>query len=368
MPDTMITVLTSGNSLGAYVPGVRLSQILEQQGVACSVEVLETLFPDEVRMNMIKTKALFHQSFQAALMGHRLAKDIGPVFDPVRESELLQRWVKEHRTRFVAITGFWIPVLEKYSCLISDPIDVQFVRLDAVDTPSYLAYQDRYGKYSHQWLFQKEDEQYKLHMRLNMLDSPIIAWHERDNRIMVHGGGWGIGTYQQTIQPLQAHYKLDLVAYTPHEQSHARSQDTLYWLEAEWHPWTNPLRSERTTFPPMSHNRQSTLEQDSSLTIPTISQAAASSIAIVSKPGGGTLIDSLSGATPLIYLEPFGEHERHNAACWRALGFALSYEEWRQSGFDPSILEELHLNLLEHINLIPNYGEDYACNLKAMQR
>jgi hypothetical protein len=67
--------------------------------------------------------------------------------------------------------------------------------------------------------------------------------------------------------------------------------------------------------------------------------------AIVSKPGGGTLIDSLAAATPLILLEPYGEAEAQSGALWEALGFGIRYERWRDSGFDAGVLARLHHNL-----------------------
>ncbi|MFF8914745.1 hypothetical protein ACF08M_15855 [Streptomyces sp. NPDC015032] len=41
---------------------------------------------------------------------------------------------------------------------------------------------------------------------------------------------------------------------------------------------------------------------------------------MVSKPGGGTLLDLLRSATPFALLEPSGEHEVHNAQLWCDLG------------------------------------------------
>jgi hypothetical protein len=87
---------------------------------------------------------------------------------------------------------------------------------------------------------------------------------------------------------------------------------------------------------------------------------ARSALAIVSKPGGGTLLDSLHSATPLVLLEPFGAHEACNAGLWERLGFGISLDRWREGDFAPAILEELHDTLLRAAPGIPDYARMLA--------
>jgi UDP-N-acetylglucosamine:LPS N-acetylglucosamine transferase len=69
-------------------------------------------------------------------------------------------------------------------------------------------------------------------------------------------------------------------------------------------------------------------------------------MAVVSKPGGGTLLDSLAAATPVVLLPPWGEPEAKNGALWEELGFGIDVERWRKTGFDHHVLEDLHHRLL----------------------
>ena len=85
--------------------------------------------------------------------------------------------------------------------------------------------------------------------------------------------------------------------------------------------------------------------------------------AIISKPGGGTLIDSLAAATPIILLEPFGNHEKINADLWEKLGFGIRYETWKKSNFNIDILETMHKNLVEQRKNSANYIDKYANKL-----
>jgi hypothetical protein len=69
-------------------------------------------------------------------------------------------------------------------------------------------------------------------------------------------------------------------------------------------------------------------------------------MAVVSKPGGGTLLDSLAAATPIVLLAPWGEPEAKNGALWEELGFGIDYHRWRRTGFDQGVLMKLHDRLL----------------------
>ncbi len=76
----------------------------------------------------------------------------------------------------------------------------------------------------------------------------------------------------------------------------------------------------------------------------------------MSKPGGGTLLDSLWSATPAVLLEPFGAHEQRNADLWIQLGYGISFEDWQNQGFAPEVLQELHEALLKAD--VPDYSRE----------
>jgi hypothetical protein len=60
------------------------------------------------------------------------------------------------------------------------------------------------------------------------------------------------------------------------------------------------------------------------------------------------MTDSFASATPLIMLEPFGEHEKDNADLWEELGFGIRYERWiSEYGGGADILEKMHTAMLE---------------------
>ena len=382
-----ITILTSGNSLGAYVPGIRLVEQLRRRGIPAEAEVLERLFPEETRRNMIRTKQLFHNSFEAAKMGTRMARDIGLTLDEGAVANLLQRWRDEGRSAFLAVTGFWIPVLQRYEKMMHpEPIRAEFLRLDTVDTPSYRPYEDVYPRYRHHWLYRLGREgTSELYAKLTMSDADFVPYPERERRIVVHGGGWGIGTYRSKIANIQRYYSLAIVAYHSEEVLDALPCDRIYMTDPNWHPWleeslsydrtmqaaqatqtaqstlTNLSNQIDTAYPPMAEwKRNEPLTYERGTNGPLLYEVIRNSLAIVSKPGGGTLIDSLSSATPLIFLEPFGEHERANAELWEELGFGISYDRWLEADCSWEMLYELHCNLKSQTLSLSDFGGMYS--------
>ena len=81
-------------------------------------------------------------------------------------------------------------------------------------------------------------------------------------------------------------------------------------------------------------------------------------MAVVSKPGGMALAESLMTATPLVFLAPYGQHERINAVTWIDEGFGIWFDEWKARRFAEDALKALHVNLLAARDSISRYDCD----------
>lgn len=46
-------------------------------------------------------------------------------------------------------------------------------------------------------------------------------------------------------------------------------------------------------------------------------------------------------------LEPFGANEKRDAELWERLGSGISFDKWRESGFDVPMVENPHIALAE---------------------
>ena len=207
------------------------------------------------------------------------------------------------------------------------------------------------------WLW--HEPSLRLVHEIRVTEAPFIAFNDRPLRLVVHGGGWGIGTYQQICPELRAaQWHLDIVVHGADEAADATADDCRFMLDPAWSPW---LRDDdgMLSFPPMIPLSGTTVSDLGSnrARYHDLFDVIARARAIVSKPGGCTLIDSLASGTPVILLEAYGYAERSNAEVWIALGYGITFEAWRESGFSIDVLQRLHENLRNRARNTINYPQ-----------
>ena len=162
-----------------------------------------------------------------------------------------------------------------------------------------------------------EDIRYSIDVHT---DSPL-PYDARERRLVVHGGGWGIGTYQQHIPNLEsAGYGLDIVCYAKSEAGTSSAKRRYFMDDPSWRTWHRD-RAGAHTFPPFAEVFSHEAIQYASQTCCTgLHRIIRGAMGIVSKPGAGTLIDSFGSATPIILLEPFGPVKSVMHGCGSPLG------------------------------------------------
>jgi len=239
----------------------------------------------------------------------------------------------------VVFSGFWLPILAGYDCAI----DVCHV--DSVSSPSFTKTVTDLDV-RHVWL--ADADAGTIPCSIPVSHDPPVAWADREPRVFLHGGGWGMGTYRDRISELLSHgFQLDVIAY---EGRDVTAEGVRYFMvDPDWHPW---LDNGYPPFGEVGSSFERSVGHHGSFDV------TRRVLATVSKPGGGTLLDSLWSATPAVLLEPFGAHEQRNADLWCALGFGIPFDTWRAAGFDPELLRPLHEALLKAD--VPDYAEELA--------
>jgi len=139
-----------------------------------------------------------------------------------------------------------------------------------------------------------------------------------------------------------------------------------YLLDPQWDPWHTdaaghhqfprfgPLPGQAADIEqPAQKTLQQTLQQtrDYHTSFDLVRRCRA----MLSKPGGGTLLDALAAATPLVFLDSFGQHEADNAKLWQQLGFALPFAKWQATDFDQEPLERCHNKLQQAAQETPDF-------------
>ena len=364
MSQETITILCSGASLGAYIPGLVASHQLNRRGFKTEVVVLETILFDAKRDNVPKTKFAFHRNFSLALMGQKLAKDISPSIDPKLADQLLTRWLDAKQKHFMMFSGFWLPIIHQYlqTCCDRDinnqDITIDLCHMDASISTSWKLYDTSHASFRHSWLFNLDDGRVQYHFPIS--DHAPIPYNQRNGRFLIHGGGWGVGTYKSTIPALEAQgFKLDIIAYEQRDLTQTTSENRYFMIDPEWKPWEK-YGQEQHQFPPFAEVKDHHhINFQNSNPYPDVYPLIQHSQAIISKPGGGTLVDSLAAATPLILLDPYGDYERANGQLWQDLGFAITYEQWVDANYSLNMLAKLHTNLCQARTQLPNYIDSY---------
>jgi len=359
LEENLVTILCSGVALGVYIPALLLNYQLKTNGLKTDVIVLESLYSDEKKRKILENKKAFHNNFSVAKIGHKIAGDITQNIDHNLLKELFDNWKSGNREKFIIFSGFWIPIIDAYRNIIAPKvIQVDLVHMDAELSASWRSYKSDASQYNHIWLYSWENK--KILHEIRVTDLQQIPYEERENRLVIHGGGWGMGTYQDYIKELeQAGIGLDIVTYNWEETKKDINNGKFYMVDPSWCSWIKNKEG-HYEFPPFGEVKGNQLSIMSNKEYHGIFDTIRKSKAIVSKPGGATLLDSLASATPIIMLEPLAKYEQANADLWEYLGFGIPYEKWAQSNFSFNLLHKLHSNLIAAKSKLIDYGGKYA--------
>jgi hypothetical protein len=341
-----ITILCSGMTLGVYTPAITVDRQLQAKGFKTSVEVFENLFSEEKRKGIKELKLACHRSFSIAKMAQKMAKDNNSRnFDATIVDELITNWSRESRSVFIVFSGYWMPILEKYRVLNLAKTEVYIFHMDATLSSSWKSYDTTGPKYKHIWLFEWLGSKIPCYLKIG--NEMPVNFEDRKNRILIHGGGWGIGTYKSHINKLSTlGLKLDVIAYELADVNEDDEND-YYMLDADWSPWEKNTDGKHI-FPPLKKVKGSAISSttDNKSEYSEVYNVLRNNKAIISKPGGGTLVDSFSSGTPLIMLEPYGEYEEKNASLWFDLGMGIYYQDWVNSNYSFALLEQMHVRIV----------------------
>ena len=356
----IVTLLCSGVTLGVYNPALLIRNQLRKRNVLTDVVVLENLFSPDKKEKIKENQRAFHDNFSVALMGQKLTRNISASLERNLVSNLLSCWEKSKRRHFIVFSGFWMPILEEYRFATPlKAINVDLCYMDSDISVSWRSYQGDTGYCNDIWFFSLQNK--TLIYEIPVTNKAPIPFVKRANRFVIHGGGWGIGTYQNKIPELEKRgFALDIAAYKLTEAVSNKKENRYFMIDPFWTPWIKGKNDEHE-FPHFGEVKDGELRMfKNKNTYHLLFDYIKKSRGIISKPGGMMLVDSLASATPLIYLEPFGEHEQKNAELWEHMGFGISYNSWKALDYSMEILEGFHRNLLKARGSYIDYGASYS--------
>lgn len=356
-----ISILCSGVALGVYVPGLLLGESIAKNGEAYDAFVLESLFSEEKLEMVLRNKKAFHASFRVALTGQKIPNNIGSSIDESKKASLFRRWKEEGRKKFIVFTGFWLKLLEEYLVLAGiarEDAQITIFHMDAELSVSWKTVKDKLAGYPNVWIFSGEEN--KVKGRIAIGDDCVVPFHDRSRRYVIHGGGWGMGTYRDRMSAIyDQKLPIDLILYDRGEFLENEPQIHQYLLDPFWSPWETDSQG-RLQFPRFGRVLGRGQVEYFSQSNHGIFHLIKNSIAIISKPGGGTLLDSFAAATPVIFLESFGKYEDENSRLWQELGYGITLEHFIKQGCRMQLLTEMHDRIMQDRGNVIEYGRVYA--------
>lgn len=346
MTDNNITILGSGIALGVYIPALRLRDLLKSKGYAVQVIILEQLFGSDVLKKLDINKKMFHNNFRIAEKAHQIAGDMSAYCVDELKEKLFLTWKKEKIRKFIVFSGYWMPLIDDFSKVNKLELIVDCIHMDAVMSNSWKGQKELLGNANQIWPFDFDNNLVSSFIPYN---NKISCASEGQGQLVLHGGGWGMGLLKDAyVQVSKKDYNIFRVAYNNDEyEQFLNETDNVYYMDACWKPWEN------LKYPPIYKGRSES----------SLDEMLAENIAIISKPGGGTLMDSISLGKPIVFLSPLSDYEKKNAELWERLRFGISLEKWRETGYSMNILQEMKNNLLDYRLKLKGIDE-FLCSLK----
>lgn len=365
MGQRTVTLLCSGFGLGLYVPGLLIARRLKLLGMHTDVCVFENVISPDKIDQVLRSKQACHRSFPFAQFSAKMPMDMTKSVDDEAVRTLLDQWAADGRRDFLVFSGHWVHIVNRYREQVHPVrVNAEIVYVDCGLPPSWTSLKHFEPNYASGYRETRiyDAEKMKLASPIAVKDAPPIPYRERESRFVIHGGGWGMGTYRNKIPELrEMGIPLDIVVYEKEEARDGVAKDRFFMIDPSWSPWHRD-KTGGHIFPPFGEIVQGKpagfVHKESHHELFDISGA---SKGIIGKPGAGTMIDSLASATPLIMLEPFGEHERNNTELWATLGFGISYERWKREDYSLETLERLHENLMAARGAHTDFATNYRC-------
>lgn len=175
----------------------------------------------------------------------------------------------------------------------------------------------------------------------------VRPYDEREFSFATHGGGWAMGRFRDVLDLLPGPGAILL----PRDRAMAEKETLLARASlffdidlgtessAEFARLAQITETGYRILPPMAHHGA----------LDVISRARA----LVSKPGGATVVDSYLAQTPVLYLEPISIYEQGNAEFIEKTGVGMSLADYLAKGADPALLARCAENLARLIDGVP---------------
>jgi len=332
-----INIVSSIIGYGVYFPALMIYEQLKALNYNVNMYIIERFFDENAAAEFERTKAAFKKDVRLVQIASRIPVKYTEKLSAKKTEALFKEWETNTSTHFLCFSGLWLETLQTYKKQHPNCI-IDCCRVDSAVSATWGKLDDLNELITNDLSFFNATEN-KINYVLNIPEIQPLPYSERKNNVTIHGGGWDLGNFATTTDQFTENYHVNLIVNDLQEITSKNT--TLYGNKPKW----NPLYE--NGFPPFgrmdsaSHTVFNNYEKH-----PGILTILAKSNAIVSKPGGMTLMDSLSTETPLIFLKTVGKNENSNQKLWETLQLGISLETWQKSDDQKALLNEMHKRII----------------------
>lgn len=344
-----VLLLSSSLALGVYVPAKMLQDELRCLDTETDIHIVEGLFQIDKKINIEVNKRKFGENFKLAKAAHTMPNHFSKSIDETLKEQCFKKWNAGNYSLIIVMSGFWLDLVYEYDWNYAHNSKIILLHLDSAESHSWHQSTSLRNSYKEMWFFSESNNQinYKICTR------PYI--HEENKSIIVHGGGWNMGEYKDAIRTMnQAGYRLSVIVNYIKDIPSFDIDNDYYVLQANF---TYDLVLENPTYPCLMRfiNGKLVVLQENNNN--PFADLINSSCAIISKPGGGTLIDSLTYGIPLIFTEELAKYELCNAQLWVRKGLGMLFEEFIKLTDKKKHLLDMRRNIINLSNILPEIGD-----------
>jgi hypothetical protein len=333
-----INIVSSIIGYGVYFPALIIYEQLKALNYNVNIYSIERFFDENAMSEFERTKAAFKKDVRLVQIASKLPVSYTKKLSDEKTKALFDEWSNNNSTHFLCFSGLWLETLQTYKKQHPN-CTIDCCRVDSAVSSTWRKLNDLNELITNDLSFfnAAEDE---INYVLNIPEIAPIPYSERTNNVTIHGGGWDLGNFATTTAQFTKNYHVNLIV-NDLEVASSIENSTLYANKPKW----NPLY--KNGFPPFGR-----INSDRTITLkiykkhPGILNILAKSNAIVSKPGGMTLMDSLITETPLIFLKSVGKNENSNKKLWETLQLGLSIEAWQESEDQEVLLHEMYKRIV----------------------
>ncbi|WP_420572448.1 hypothetical protein [Kordia sp.] len=346
-----INILSSIIGYGIYFPALMVYEQLKALNYNVNIYIIERYFDEKATSEFERTKAAFQKDVRLVQIASRIPVKYTKKLSEAKTKSLFQEWSDNHTTHFLCFSGLWLDTLQEYkqeqpNCVID------ICRVDSAVSATWEALLRNDNLIANDLSF-FDAKANKINYVLNVPEIKPLPYAERSQNVTIHGGGWDLGDFTTKTAAFAEAYQVNLIVNGLQELSDKNC--TLYANQPNW----NPLYE--NGFPPFGRIDSATeIDLKNYERHPGILTVLTKSKAIVSKPGGMTLMDSLISETPLLFLTSVGKNENSNQKLWQTLQLGISLEVWQKNEDKTALLQEMQSRILAIKSKTPCFLTTYT--------